>query len=131
MEIKLNKEIRNYSEAIFFGLNMRQAVCSALAVGVSIGSYFLFRNQLNIEIVSWLCIMTAAPFGAFGFIKYNGMPLERFLLVWLKSELLTAKTLLFRPVNLYLESAKPYLQIMKKKRRQKLIAKFIEKRTKT
>ena len=130
MEIKLNKEIRNYSEAIFFGLNLRQTVCSILAVGVSISTYFLFRNSLNLEVVSWLCIMTAAPFGAFGFIQYNGMALERFLLVWLKSELLTAKTLLFRPVNLYLESAKPYLQNMKK-RRNHLFAKFIEKRTKT
>ena len=33
MEIKINKEIRAYRETLFFGLSMRQFVCSALAVG--------------------------------------------------------------------------------------------------
>ena len=34
MEIKINKEIRAYRETLFFGLSMRQFVCSALAAGV-------------------------------------------------------------------------------------------------
>lgn len=98
------------------GLNLRQTVCSILAVGVSVGTYFLFRDRIHLELVSWLCIMIAAPFGAFGFIKYNGMPLEKFMMVWLRSELLTVKTLLFRPINLYLESTKPYLSNANKHR---------------
>lgn len=40
MEIKINKEIRNYKETIFFGLPMRQFVCAVLAVGVAVGLYF-------------------------------------------------------------------------------------------
>ena len=27
MEIKINKEIRNYTESMFFGLNARQCIC--------------------------------------------------------------------------------------------------------
>ena len=41
MEIKINKEIRQYSEKIFFGLSLRQFICSVLACGVAIGVYFL------------------------------------------------------------------------------------------
>ena len=43
MEVKINKEIRNYTEAMFFGLSMRQFVFSILAVGVAVGLYFLLK----------------------------------------------------------------------------------------
>ena len=33
MEIKIPKEVRDYHENIFFGLNTRQFICSVLAVG--------------------------------------------------------------------------------------------------
>ncbi len=32
MEIKINKEIRDYKENIFFGLSLRQFICSILAI---------------------------------------------------------------------------------------------------
>ena len=39
MEIKINKEIRNYKETLFFGLSLRQFICSLLAVGVAVALY--------------------------------------------------------------------------------------------
>ena len=36
MEIKINKEIRAYRETLFFGLSVRQFVCSVLAVGIAV-----------------------------------------------------------------------------------------------
>ena len=35
MEIKINKEIRGYTESMFFGLNARQFIFALLAVGLS------------------------------------------------------------------------------------------------
>ena len=35
MEVKINREIRNYTESMFFGLSMRQFVFSLLAIGVA------------------------------------------------------------------------------------------------
>ena len=32
MEVKMNKEIRDYQESMFMGLDLRQCVCSVLAV---------------------------------------------------------------------------------------------------
>jgi len=46
MEIKINKEIRTYQESIFFGLSMRQLICSVFAVGAAVGIYFLLVDML-------------------------------------------------------------------------------------
>lgn len=103
MEIKINKEIRDFNESIFFGLSMRQFIFSSLAVVVAILLYFILRNFLGIETLSWLCILGAAPFALFGFVKYNGMYAEEFIIAWIKSEILTPSVLLFKPENIYYE----------------------------
>ena len=54
MEIKINKEIRAYRETLFFGLSVRQFVCSVLAVGVAVGLYFSLSRVLDRETVSWV-----------------------------------------------------------------------------
>ena len=54
MEIKINKEIRGYTESMFFGLNARQFIFALLAVGVAIGVYFGFKECLGTETVAWL-----------------------------------------------------------------------------
>ena len=43
MEVKINREIRNYTESMFFGLSLRQLIFSALAVAVAVGLYFLMK----------------------------------------------------------------------------------------
>ena len=61
MEIKINKEVRQHRETLFFGLSARQFFCSVLAVGMAVGVYFLFKNVLGQETASWVCIVAAAP----------------------------------------------------------------------
>ena len=106
MEIKINKEIQNYTETIFFGLSMRQFIFSVLACGVAVLLYFLLREHLGIETLSWVCILGAVPFGILGFINYNGMTAEQFIIAWIKSEILMPKVLYFRPENFYDEILK-------------------------
>ena len=77
MEVKINREIRNYTESMFFGLSLRQFIFSVLACGVAVGLYFLLRPYVGTETVSWVCILGAAPFAALGFVKYNGMTAEK------------------------------------------------------
>ena len=110
MEVKINKEIRNYTESMFFGLSMRQFIFSILACGVAVGLYFLLRNHVGTETVSWMCILGAAPFAAIGFVKYNGMTAEKFIYAWIKSEFLMPKKLMFNPDNLYYETLKTTIQ---------------------
>ena len=110
MEVKINREIRDFSESIFWGLSLRQFICSLLAILVAVGIYFLLKPSLGTETVSWLCIVGAAPFAAMGFIKYNGLPAERFIWAWLRSEFITPKKLTFRATNIYAEALKPTLE---------------------
>lgn len=114
MEIKINKEIRDFNESIFFGLSMRQFIFSSLAVGVAILLYFVLRNFLGIETLSWLCILGAVPFALFGFVKYNGMYAEEFIVAWIKSEILMPSVLLFKPDNIYDELIKNENKKLKK-----------------
>lgn len=110
MEVKINREIRNYTEAIFLGLSMRQFIFSMLAVGVAVLLYFLLKPHVGMETVSWLCILGAAPFAAMGFIKYNGQTFGQLVQAWVRSELLMPKRLLFLPENLYHEAVKGVLE---------------------
>ncbi|HHZ05848.1 MAG TPA: PrgI family protein [Clostridiales bacterium] len=107
MEVKINREIRNYTEAMFFGLSMRQLIFSACACVVAVGLYFVLKPYVGTETVSWMCVLGAAPFAALGFIKYNGMTAEKFIAAWFKSELMTPKKLVFHSTNTYYELMKP------------------------
>ena len=110
MEVKINREIRNYTESIFFGLSLRQFVFSILACGVAVLLYFLLKNNFGIETLSWVCILGSSPFAAIGFITYNGMPAEKFIYAYIKSEFLIPKKLTFKPVNFYYELLKDKLE---------------------
>ncbi|WHH59744.1 PrgI family protein [Petroclostridium sp. X23] len=110
MEVKINREIRDYTESMFFGLSMRQFIFSVLAVGIAVGFYFGLRDYFGTETVSWMCVLGAAPFAALGFIKYHGMTAEQFLWAYIKSEFLIPKELTFYPTNVYYEALKPSIE---------------------
>ena len=101
MEIKINKEIKEYNETIFFGLSARQFVFSILACGAAIGIYFGCRSFLHTELLSWLCILGALPFAAMGFIRYHGMYEEEILRAWIRSEIKMPRALTFTGENDY------------------------------
>lgn len=106
MEVKINKEIRNYTESIFFGLSMRQFFFSICACVIAVILYFILKPHFNIETLSWVCILGAIPFAILGFVKYNGMTAEKFIYAWIKSQILTPKKLTYKPINLYYEQLK-------------------------
>ena len=114
MEVKINKEIRNYTESMFFGLSMRQFLFSVLACGVAVGLFFLLRGRFGTETLSWMCILGASPFAVMGFVRYNGMTAERFVWAWIKSQFLMPKKILFVPENLYYEAVKQALDAHEK-----------------
>ena len=124
MEVKINREIREYTENIFFGLSMRQFIFSVFACGIAILLYFILRPYFGIETLSWVCILGAVPFAVLGFLKYNGMTAEKFIFAWIKSEILLPKHLTFKPDNLYFEMIKNIennkkLESKKKKRNKR------------
>ena len=93
LELKINPEIRDYTESVFFGLSIRQFIFSALAVLIAVGMYFLLKPGLGMETLSWACTLAAAPFAALGFFKYHGMTAEQFLVVWFRDAILEPRVL--------------------------------------
>lgn len=100
MEIKVNREIRQYTESLFLGLSLRQLIFSALAILVAVAVYFLLGGIVGVETRSWLCVLCAAPFAAVGFVSYNGMTAEKLFMAIVKY-LITPKALIYETDNLY------------------------------
>lgn len=101
MEVRINKEVRNYQESLFFGLSLRQLLFALLAVAVAVGVYFGLRPVLGKGEIGWVCVLAAFPFALGGFFQYNGMTLERFLLAYIRSEFLFPRRLVFKSDNIY------------------------------
>ena len=110
MEVKVNKEIRNYTESIYFGLSLRQFIFSILSCLMAVGLYFIMKPYFGLETLSWLCILGASPFAVLGFITYNGLTAEQFIWAWIKSEILMPKKLVFRSENLYFDAVEPVIK---------------------
>ncbi len=111
MEVKINKDIRDFTENIFFGLSMRQFIFSVSACVVAVILYFLLKPFFGLETLSWVCILGAAPFAVLGFVKYNGMTAEKFVAAWVKSNFIIPKRLTFKAQNIYYEMFKPIINL--------------------
>ena len=70
MEININKDIREYTEGVFFGLNLRQLICSGLAVASAVAVYLSTRETFSKDVITYFCIAAAIPF-AVAFMKDN------------------------------------------------------------
>ena len=96
MEVKVNKEVRNYTESMFFGLSMRQFFFSVLACAFTVLFYFLLNPYLGMETLSWGCILAAL-----GFITYNGMYAEQFAWAFIKAKILVPSKIIFKSEPFY------------------------------
>lgn len=103
MEVKVNKDIQEYQENMYFGLTMRQFFFSVLGCATAIGLYFLCRNTLGLEVTTWVCVLGVVPWAAMGFLKYNGMSAEQFVWCWFKTKYLEPRHYLSEPVSYYYE----------------------------
>lgn len=103
MEVRINKEIREYSENLFFGLTLRQFFFSALGCGAAVAIYFSCKALLGIEVTTWLCVLGVAPFALVGFVRYNGMPAERVAAAFFRYRFLYPRRFLAVPVTYYYE----------------------------
>lgn len=101
IDIRIPKEIRNYKEKIYAGLNLRQLICVGLAICINVPLYWYGRKILGDDLASWLVMVTAVPLMSIGFIKYNGMSFEELLIAILNFELLTPQKRKYRVKNIY------------------------------
>ncbi len=77
MEIKINKEVREYSEKVLFGLTARQFILGLAAVAVALVLYFILPLQTDLKLL--ICLIATAPFIVFGFARVQGHTPEEYL----------------------------------------------------
>lgn len=113
MEVKINKEIRNYTESMFSDCHSGSSFfCPCLRRGgwlILSAPPALWNGNAQLG-VHLRCV----PLAAMGFIKYNGMTAEQFVWAWIKSEFLMPKKIVFLPDNLYYEALKPTIEAHEK-----------------
>ena len=114
MEININKDIREYTEGVFFGLNLRQLICSGLAVASAVAVYLSTRETFSKDVITYFCIAAAIPFAAIGFIKYNGMPMEKIFWAWLTDNFLFPRRLTVKANNVYQKAMSGYFAAKEK-----------------
>lgn len=79
IEIRIPKEIRTYKEKLFFGLTLRQLICTLIAVIVNVPLYWFGRDIIGADAASWVVIFVAMPLFLIGYFNYNGMTFEQFI----------------------------------------------------
>ena len=90
MEVKVNREIRDYTEGVFFGLSLRQCAFAALACAAAVCVFLALDPVLGL-----------APLVGVGFVRWHGMSAEQAALARLRSEVLCPRALLPEHRNLY------------------------------
>lgn len=101
--VRIPEEIRKYKEKIAFGLTARQLVSTVIALAVCIPLYWIGKDYLPEELLSWIVILIALPLLGIGFFHFNGMPMEKFIVACLKFEVLFPRKRKFRTENAFRE----------------------------
>lgn len=101
IEIRIPKEIRTYKEKLFFGLNLRQLVCTLIAIIINVPLYWFGRNMVGSDTASWIVIFIAMPLFLVGYFNYNGMTFEQFIKSVIQQELIYPQKRKYTTLNMF------------------------------
>lgn len=71
------QDVTEYKEQFFLGMTGRQLVCAALMLILAVGTFLIGRNYVTKDILVYVIVTETAPLAAVGFLKYNGMGVEK------------------------------------------------------
>ncbi len=91
LEVKIPIEIHDYKFKLFAGLSVRQlaSIGGAIAVAVPLGVWG--HERISSSILPWIIIILTIPWVLFGFIRFQGMSFEDYILSWLRFNLFPQK----------------------------------------
>lgn len=87
IEVRIPKEIKEYKEKIIFGLNIRQLISVFVGGVICLGTFFLIKSRVGIDLASDIIIIEAVPIFAFGFIKVRSFNFETYAKIFIKHKL--------------------------------------------
>ncbi len=97
----MNTEIRDYKEIIFAGLNLRQIISLVVAFAVNVPLYIYTKPHIGDDLASWLVMVTGVPVFLIGFIKFDGMPFEKYFIIMLRFNFLVPRKRKYKIENIY------------------------------
>lgn len=91
IRVEVNADPRDIENEWWFGLTPRQFICSAIIILINVPLYIFGRKYIQRDILGFLIMLIAAPIGAIGFYKYNGLYCEEVIKLRIKSFLESPK----------------------------------------
>lgn len=101
IEIRIPKEIRTYKEKLFFGLNLRQLICTLIAIIINVPLYWFGKDYVGADTASWIVIFIAMPLFMIGYFSYNGMTFEQFIKSVIQHEMIYPQKRKYVTVNMF------------------------------
>lgn len=99
--VRIPEEIRKYKEKIAFGLTARQLICTAVTLLICVPLYWIGKKYISDDLLAWLIIVIALPLESIGFLKINGMPMEKFAVSAFKFEVLYPRKRRYKTENIW------------------------------
>lgn len=99
LNVDIEKEIKQENK-VLLGLNMRKFICVLISLLFSILFALLFSMNFYISIIPSMAVGTVAF--AFGWIKFDGMPMEEFIFKKINEVFYGTKRRKYRTKNAYI-----------------------------
>lgn len=88
IEIRINRDPREYKDKVIAGLTIRQIICVAIMLVLNIPIYIFGNRYMNKDVVGYILILVSIPLVLIGFFEYNKMPFERVILSIIQTEII-------------------------------------------
>ena len=99
IQVKISKDIQKYQNKTLWGFSPRQVICSIIAV--AIGLLINFKMTfIPHDLRGFLIMFIGAPLIGCGFVRVQGMTLEKYIRVFIKTNLVN-KERLFMNESIY------------------------------
>ena len=106
IEIRVPKEIQNFQEKFLFGLTLRQLGSIVIIIIVNVPLYIFIKGPIGESLAGFVVMLVAAPIGACGFVRYNGMTFERIFEAILITTFISPQKRVYETENIYTELAR-------------------------
>ena len=116
METTIITDVTEYEENILAGMTMRQLLLSIAGIVIVILSYTTLQRLLNLQAASYVAIGLGLPCFLFAFARPQKMRLEQYLMILIKSELLSHRKRRFETENLLYDAI--FIEESKKARKE-------------
>ena len=99
--VPVPKDLAKVKTKVAFNLTKRQLICFGAGGLVGIPTYIFTRGSIGNDAAALLMIGLMLPFFLFGIFEKDGLPLEKVLGYFIRSQFLVPKVRPYRTENLY------------------------------